>query len=121
MEVIELIKILKNPYKKHKKTAITYNNLANLYLIKNKNYALCEDWYLKSIDLTRWVINYHNSVENKERLMITYNNLAELYRLWGKEEKAKEYLYLTVKTAQAIDYKNNKENINKFIYKHENF
>ncbi|MBS6105138.1 MULTISPECIES: hypothetical protein [Anaerococcus] len=53
--------------------------------------------------------------------MITYNNLAELYRLWGKEEKAKEYLYLTVKTAQAIDYKNNKENINKFIYKHENF
>jgi len=53
--------------------------------------------------------------------MITYNNLAELYRLWGKEEKAKEYLSLTVKTAQAIDYKNNKENINKFIYKHENF
>lgn len=48
--------------------------------------------------------------------MITYNNLAELYRLWGKEEKAKEYLYLTVKTAQTIDYKNNKENINKFIY-----
>lgn len=62
LEVIELIKILKDSYKKHKKTAITYNNLANLYLIKNKNYALCEYCYLKSIDLTRWVINYHNSV-----------------------------------------------------------
>ena len=121
LEVIELIKILKNPYNKRKKTAIAYNNLANLYLIKDKNYALCEDCYLKSIELTKWVINYHKSIENEERLMVNYNNLAELYVLWGKDKKAKEYLELAIKTADAIDYKNNQENINKFIYKHYEF
>ena len=121
LEVIELIKILKDPYKKRKKTAITYNNLGNLYLIKDKNYALSEKCYLKSIDLTKWVIDYHKSVENEERLMVNYSNLAELYTLWGKEEKAKAYLDLAIATANAIDYKNNQENINKFIYQHENF
>ena len=121
LEVIDLIKILKDPYKKRKKTAITYNNLANLYLIKAKNYKLCEDCYLKSLELTKWVIDYHKSVENKERLMVTYNNLSELYLLWGKEYKAKEYGLLAIETAEDIDYKNNQENINKFIYNHENF
>lgn len=121
LEVIDLIKILKDPYKKRKKTAITYNNLANLYLIKAKNYKLCEDCYLKSLELTKWVIDYHKSVENEERLMVTYNNLSELYLLWGKEDKAKEYGLLAIKTAEDIDYKNNQENINKFIYNHENF
>lgn len=121
LQVIELIKILKDPYKKRKKTAIAYNNLANLYLIKDKNYALCEDCYLKSIELTKWVIDYHKSIENEERLMVNYNNLAELYALWGKDKKAKEYLELAIKTADAIDYKNNQENINKFIYRHHEF
>ncbi|MFO3665883.1 tetratricopeptide repeat protein [Anaerococcus sp. ENR0831] len=121
LQVIELIKILKDPYKKRKKTAIAYNNLANLYLIKDKNYALCEDCYLKSIELTKWVIDYHKSIENEERLMVNYNNLAELYTLWGRYKKAKEYLELAIKTADAIDYKNNQENINKFIYKHHEF
>lgn len=121
LEVIDLIKILKDPYKKRKKTAITYNNLANLYLIKAKNYKLCEDCYLKSLELTKWVIDYHKSVENEERLMVTYNNLSELYLLWGKEDKAKEYGLLAIETAEDIDYKNNQENINKFIYNHENF
>lgn len=95
--------------------------MANLYLIKDKNYALCEDCYLKSIELTKWVIDYHKSIENEERLMVNYNNLAELYALWGKDKKAKEYLELAIKTADAIDYKNNQENINKFIYKHHEF
>ncbi|WP_394010852.1 tetratricopeptide repeat protein [Anaerococcus cruorum] len=121
LEVIELIKILQDPYKKRKKTAITYNNLGNLYLIKDKNYALCEKCYLKSIDLTKWVIDYHKSVENEERLMVNYSNLAELYIRWGKEEQARTYLNLAIETANAIDYKNNQENINKFIYQHENF
>lgn len=121
VEVIELIKILKDPYKKRKKTAITYNNLANLYLIKDKNYAICEDCYLKSLDLTKWVIDYHESVENIERLMVSYNNLAELYVLWGKDDLAKKYRKLALETADAIDYKNNQENINKFIYRHHEF
>lgn len=118
IQAIELIKMLKDPYKKRKKTAITYNNLANLYLIKSGDYKICEDCYKKSIDLTKWVINYHWSVENVERLMVNYNNLAKLYNVWSKEDLKEKYLNLSIEIADQIDYKNNKENINKFIYKH---
>ena len=45
LKVIDLIKILKDPYSKRKKTAIIYNNLANLYFIKDKNFELAEKCY----------------------------------------------------------------------------
>ncbi|WP_296142923.1 hypothetical protein [uncultured Anaerococcus sp.] len=53
--------------------------------------------------------------------MVSYNNLAELYVLWGKDDLAKKYRKLALETADAIDYKNNQENINKFIYRHHKF
>lgn len=119
LEVIELIKILEDPYKKRKKTAITYNNLANLYLIKDKNFELSEKCYLKSVDLTKWVIDYHLSVENLERLMVNYYNLSKLYELWGKDDLKEEYFNLAKSIEKNIDYNNNQENINKFIYNHQ--
>lgn len=87
IKAIDLIKITKDPYSKRKKTAISYNNLANLYFIKDKNFELAENCYLKSIDLTKWLIGQNVSLENMERLMVNYYNLSKIYELWGKDEE----------------------------------
>ena len=53
--------------------------------------------------------------------MVNYNNLAKLYNVWSKEDLKEKYLNLSIEIADQIDYKNNKENINKFIYKRINY
>lgn len=118
LKVIDLIKMIKDPYSKRKKTAIIYNNLANLYIIKDKNFELAEKCYLKSIDLTKWLVCQNVSLENLERLMVNYYNLSKIYELWGKDER-KEECY---KIASFIDRKievDKDRDTKKFIYRHK--
>ena len=118
IKAIELIKAIKDPYNKRKKTAIIYNNLANLYFIKDRNFELAEKCYLKSIDLTKWLIGQNLSLENMERLMVSYYNLSKIYELWGKDERMEE----CYKIASFIDKKikvDKKGDVKKFIYRHK--
>ncbi len=119
LKAIDLIKIMQDPYKKVKKTAITYGNLGNLYLIKDGNFELAEDCYKKSAYLTQKVVDFHESVENLERLAVIYYNLAGLYEIWGKEQ---EKILAQAKVdvlAKEINYEENDDNINKFIHLHD--
>lgn len=118
IKVINLIKEMKDPYKKLKKTAITYANLGNLYFLRDDNFKLAEDCFLKAVGLTKQVIDYHASVENIERLVVIYYNLAFLYKQWGKNNKAADYQHLIDELEKEIGYEENDENLNKFIYRH---
>ena len=119
LKAIPLIELMKDPYKKVKKTAITYGNLANLYLMRGGDYKIIEDCYLKSAYLTQQVVDFHDSVENKERLAVIYYNLATLYELWGKHEKRIKAKAQADVITKEIGYENLEENLNKFIHWHD--
>ena len=61
----------------------------------------------------------HESIENTERLLVLYENLGFLYNLWDKPKLRNKYYDLASEVAIEIDYENNQENINKFIYQYE--
>lgn len=119
VKVVKLIKIIRDPFKKLKKTAITYGNLGTLYLLKDKNYELAEDCYLKSVALFTELAENHATIENLERVAVIYHNLTQLYELWGKVELRDRYAEIVNQMSEDIDYERNKDTINKFIHIHE--
>lgn len=117
---LELLETMKEAYNKTKKKAIIFNNLGNFYYIEYKDYEKSEDYYLKSIDLTKWLIGEHRSIENIERLMVSYLNIAKLYSDLGKEELSKKYLMLAKNIYIKNNYQNKRKNTSKFIHIHKN-
>lgn len=116
---LELLETMKEAYNKTKKKAIIFNNLGNFYYIEYKNYEKSEDYYLKSIDLTKWLIGEHRSIENIERLMVSYLNIAKLYSDLGKKELSKKYLMLAKNIFIKNNYQDKRKNTSKFIHIHK--
>lgn len=116
---LELLETMKEAYNKTKKKAIIFNNLGNFYYIEYKDYEKSEDYYLKSIDLTKWLIGEHRSIENIERLMVNYLNIAKLYDDLGKKELSKKYLMLAKNIFIKNNYQDKRKNTSKFIHIHK--
>lgn len=117
--------------------ANSYSNIARFYLdLGPRSKEKARYYYKKSVNMFEEIVSLDNTMINNENLAIAYNNIANLYASgYGKNamNKAKDYykktiaiiqrllnkyLNLSIEIADQIDYKNNKENINKFIYKH---